>query len=228
MIPRDHKEKRRLPYSVSLNLADVSCLVVGGGTVALRKIESLLSSGAKVTVVSPRIIPEIENLEGIGRIQREFHPLDLEGKFLVISATNVRAVNEEVAIAARRRSMLVNVVDVPELCNFYVNSQVCRGELTISVSTGGASPALSKRIRGELERQYGPEYEGFLILMREYRPLIIRRIPDPVRRKEAFERLANSGIEKVYREKGEAAAKKAIDEIIMKIAHIHGKTESES
>jgi len=206
--------RRPAPYSISLNLEDVPCLVVGGGTVALRKIESLIASGARVEVVSPEVVPEIEALEEVEITLRGFRAGDLEGKFLVVSATNDRSVNEAVARAAMRRSMLVNVVDVPELCNFFVNSQVRRGDLTISVSTGGASPALSKRIRKELELQYGEEYGGLLRLMREYRSLIMREVSDPARRKRIFERLAGARIEKVLREGGEAAARKAVEEMI--------------
>ncbi len=171
------------------------------------------------------MVPEIEALEGIEIVRREFRPDDLHDRFLVISATNDRSVNEAVAEAARRRSMLVNVVDVPDLCNFFVNAQVCRGDLMISVSTSGASPALAKRIREELEQHYGEEYAGFLLLMREYRPKILREIPDPERRTGVFERLAASGIEKIYRDGGETAARKAIEGIISEGARASERTE---
>lgn len=219
--------RRPVPYPISLNLDKVPCLVVGGGTVALRKVEALIASGARVTVVSPQVLPEIEALEEVELVKSEFRSRDLEGKFLVVSATDDRSINEEVAKAAKRRSMLVNVVDDPELCNFYVNSQVRRGDLTISVSTGGASPALSKRIRKELERQYGEEYAGFLLLMREYRPMIINEVADPDRRSRIFKRLANARIEKVYREQGEAAARKAIEDAINEGAYAAEEAGSE-
>jgi len=206
--------RRLVPYSVSLNLENVPCLVVGGGTVALRKIESLIASGARVEVVSPEVVPEIEDLEEVEITLREFRTGDLEGRFLVVSATDDKSVNEAVARAARKRSMLVNVVDVPELCNFYVNSQVRRGDLTISVSTGGASPALAKRIRRDLEMQFGQEYADLLRMMAEYRSLILRDVADPERRKKIFERLAHARIEKTLREQGEAAARKMIEDII--------------
>ncbi len=220
--------RRPVPYPISLNLDKVPCLVVGGGTVALRKVEALIASGARVTVVSPQVLPEIEALEEVELIKSEFRPRDLEGKFLVVSATDDRSVNEAVAKAAGRRSMLVNVVDIPELCNFYVNSQVRRGDLAISISTGGASPALSKRIRKELERQYGEEYAGFLLLMREYRPMIISEVADPERRRKIFERLANARIEKIYREQGEAAARKAIEDAINEGAYAAEEAGPES
>ncbi|UCD56722.1 MAG: bifunctional precorrin-2 dehydrogenase/sirohydrochlorin ferrochelatase [Candidatus Hydrogenedentota bacterium] len=220
--------RRPVPYAISLSLEKVPCLVVGGGTVALRKVESLIASGARVKVVSPQVLPEIEALEEVEIARHEFRPRDLDGQFLVISATNSRSVNGAVAKAAKRRSMLVNVVDDPELCNFYVNSQVRRGDLTISVSTGGASPALAKRIRKELEHQYGKEYTGLLLLMREYRPMIIREVPDAERRRKVFERLANARIEKIYREQGEAAARKSIEDLINEGAYASERTEQES
>jgi len=220
--------RRPVPYSISLNLEGAPCIVVGGGTVALRKVESLIESGAQVKVVSPDVAPEIEALEEVEIVRRKFRDEDLHARFLVVSATDDREVNEQVAKAARKRGMLVNVVDVPDLCNFYVNSQVRRGDLTISVSTGGASPALSKRIRKELERQYGDEYAGFLLLMREYRPMIIREVTDPKRRSGIFKRLAEAGVEKTLREAGEAAARKAIEDIINEGAHAPLQSERES
>jgi len=221
----DAMTEKHYPYSVSLDLNEIPCLVVGGGTIALRKIQSLLFSGAKVTVVSPQVIPEIETFEGIDIIKREFRPEDLQGKFLVISATNNRPVNEAVAREARQRNMLVNVVDVPELCNFFVNSQVRRGDLAISISTGGASPALAKRIRRELEKQYGGEYSHFLRLMREYRALIIRTVTDPEKRKDMFEQIDAEQFEKMLRDQGEDAVRKAIEMIMKKGAGTPKKRE---
>ena len=217
--------RRPVPYSISLDLEDMPCLVVGGGVIALRKIESLIASGAKVKVVSPEVASEIEALEEVEILRRRFRVEDLHGRFLVISATNKREVNEQVAKAARKQGMLVNVVDVPDLCNFYVNSQVCRGDLTISISTGGASPALSKRIRKEIERAYGEEYGDLLLLMREYRPMIIREVVDPERRSRIFKALADAGIEKIYLEHGEAAARKAIEDTINEGAYAPEQTE---
>lgn len=225
MSLNDDKTGRLTPYSIALDLEDAPCLVVGGGIVAFRKIESLVTSGAKVKVVSPEVTPEIEGLEGVEIVRKEFHPDDLDGMFLVISATDDREVNESVAAAARQRSMLVNVVDVPEMCNFYVNAQVSRGDLTISVSTGGASPALAKRIRKELEAQYGDEYAAFLMLMREYRPLVIGESSDGNKRQEIFANLVNAGVEKILRDEGEPAAREAIERIIREGGH--GQVEVE-
>lgn len=230
MNPRD-ETIRPVPYSIALNLEGAPCLVVGGGTVALRKIEALIESGATVKVVSPHVAPEIEALQKVKGVEaieiarRKFRIEDLRGMFLVISATDDRDVNELVAREARGQGTLVNVVDVPELCNFYVNAQVRRGDLTISVSTGGASPALAGKIRKDLERVYGEEYADFLLLMREYRPTIIGEIADLERRSEVFKKLAGAGIEKVCRDDGLTAARKAIEEIINEGARAPEKTE---
>jgi precorrin-2 dehydrogenase/sirohydrochlorin ferrochelatase len=223
--PTGKQRERSIPYSISLNLEGAKCLVVGGGNVAFRKVESLMASGATVKVVSPEVASEIDALDGVEIIRRKFRVDDLEGIFLVISATDNREVNEQVADAARERGMLVNVVDVPDLCNFYVNAQVRRGDLTISVSTGGASPAMARRIREELEDRYGAEYAEFLSLMREYRPAIIDAISDLERRTVIFKKLANAGIEKILRESGEAAARKAIGEIIDAAANASDQME---
>lgn len=219
--------RRLVPFPVSLNLERVPCLVVGGGAVALRKVEALIASGARITLVSPQVAPEIEALEEVEIIRREFRPHDLNGKFLVISATDERSVNESVAKAAKQRHMLVNVVDVPELCSFFVNSQVRRGDLAISVSTGGASPALAKRIRKELERMYGEEYAGYLLLMREYRPMVLGEVADPERRRTVFERLAAPRMVQLYKDQGEAAARKAIENVINEGAYAPEMAEKE-
>jgi precorrin-2 dehydrogenase/sirohydrochlorin ferrochelatase len=225
LSPGGEQKARPIPYSISLDLEGEPCLVVGGGNIAFRKVESLLASGASVKVVSPEIAAEIETLEGIEIVRRKFRVDDLDGMFLVISATDNREVNEQVATAARERAMLVNVVDVPDLCNFYVNAQVQRGDLSISVSTGGASPAMARRIREELEDRYGEEFADFLQLMREYRPVIIDKVFDLERRTVIFKKLAYAGIERIYREVGEAAARKAIEEIIDKGATASNQTE---
>jgi precorrin-2 dehydrogenase/sirohydrochlorin ferrochelatase len=227
MNSHDDQIRRLVTFPVSLNLERVPCLVVGGGSVALRKIEALIASGAKITVVSPQVAPEIEALEEVEIVRREFRPKDLNGKFLVISATDDRSVNEAVAKEAKQRQLLVNVVDVPELCTFFVNSQVRRGDLAITVSTGGASPALAKRIRKELERAYGEEYAGYLQLMREYRPMVIREVADPERRRAVFERLAAPRLVRIYEEEGEAAARKAIENIINQGAYASETAERE-
>src|SRR5215470_4391323 len=140
-------------------------VVVGGGEIAAGKLDALLRAGAKVTVVSPALNSQISSLVKEGKIdwrEKEFAPADLDGAFLVIAATSVPSVNEEVYRAADARGLLCNAVDDIENCHFYYGSVVQRGDLQIAISTNGKSPALAQRLRQELEQQFGPEYEAWL------------------------------------------------------------------
>ena len=131
-------------------------LVVGAGTVALAKIESLRTTGAAITVVAPAAAPQLQELIENGDLtwhQRVFAPSDLEGAFLVIAATNDSAVNHTVYEEALRRNVLCNAVDDPPNCDFYFGSIVTRGDLQIAISTAGESPALAQRLRREIDEQ---------------------------------------------------------------------------
>lgn len=148
-------------YPIFLDLKGRPCLVVGGGEVAQRKVASLTEAGARVRVVSPSLTPELRSLAENGEIEHQPRPFssgDLQGVFLAIAATDDPKVNRQVAEAARRAGVLVNVVDEPSQCDFIVPAVLRRGELVIAVSTGGLSPALARRVREELERSFGPEY----------------------------------------------------------------------
>ncbi|HVT97208.1 MAG TPA: bifunctional precorrin-2 dehydrogenase/sirohydrochlorin ferrochelatase, partial [Acidobacteriaceae bacterium] len=141
---------------IFLRLDGKPVLVVGAGTVALAKIESLLASRAKVTVVGPKTVPRIRELahqDAVVWHQRLFEPQDLEGAFLVIAATNDSAVNRTVYEEARRRNIPCNAVDDPPNCDFYFGSIVSRGDLQVAVSTAGESPALAQRLRQEIDAQ---------------------------------------------------------------------------
>jgi precorrin-2 dehydrogenase/sirohydrochlorin ferrochelatase len=168
-------------YPMMIDLTGRRCLVVGGGTVAERKVVSLLAGGGDVVVVSPSFTPGLLERYRAGEIECRFRPYrreDGEGCFLVIAATNNEAVNRQVYEDARAREQWVNVVDRPDLCNFIVPSAVRRGKLTIAVSTAGASPSLAKAIRQRLESEYGPEYEVFLDLLVEMRKRIQSEVDD--------------------------------------------------
>ncbi|MBM4294196.1 MAG: bifunctional precorrin-2 dehydrogenase/sirohydrochlorin ferrochelatase [Deltaproteobacteria bacterium] len=156
------------------------CLVVGGGAVGERKVLDLLAAGAKVTVVSQTLSPYLEKLAGRGEIrylEGGFTPDHLNGMALVMGATNDPRVNAQVSAAAQERGIWVNIADAPELCTFIVPAQVRRGDLIVAISTGGASPALARRLREELERSFGPEYGPYLALLQEVREgvLAVRR-----------------------------------------------------
>lgn len=155
-------------YPINLQLTDCQVLVVGGGQVAERKINTLVASQAAVTVISPELTPGLQVLVKSGTIrwcQRTFEAGDTEPFFLVFCTANRREVNQSVAREARERGKLVNVADGPEEGNFSLPAQVRRGDLLLTVSTGGQSPALVRKLRQELAERYGPEYEELLLLL---------------------------------------------------------------
>ncbi len=173
-------------FPMFVKLAGRKCLVVGGGPIAEGKVEGLLASGATVVVVAPEVTEKIARWNDQGRLAwhaRQFQPSDLEGAFLVIAATGVDAVNEQVFREAEARGILCNAVDEPERCHFYYPAIVRRGPLQIAISTGGLSPALASRLRAELEAQFGPEYERWLEEAgRDAAEAFVRRRTDPRRR----------------------------------------------
>lgn len=152
-------------YPINLDLNGRHCACIGGGSVAARKVEDLRQAGACVTIISPVLIPALQQLvqaKKIVHIAQQYQPGVIGAFFMVICATNDKAVNQAAAEEARSNGALVNVVDAPELCDFTVPSKVMRGDLLITVSTGGKSPALAKKLRLELESRYGPEYGTYL------------------------------------------------------------------
>lgn len=184
-------------YPVYMNLEDKNCVVIGGGNVAERKVENLLKCGGKVTVVSPDITNKLNDLLISGHIKyinREYEDSDVEDAFIVICATDSEQINKKVANKCFEHNILVNVVDVPPLCNFYVPSVVRQGDLAISISTNGKSPGLAKKIRKDLERLYGSEYELFLEMMGEAREKVLAQCDNPRKRKEIFTSLVESDI----------------------------------
>src|SRR5262244_4319617 len=141
------------------------CLVVGAGAVAEGKIAGLLDAAAKVRVVAPEATEQVKFWAASGQIEwlaRVCEPTDLEGMFLVVAVTNSQELHENIHAEARRRGVLCNVVDVPELCDFYYPAVVRRGALQIAISTSGESPALAQRLRKQLEKQFGREYALWL------------------------------------------------------------------
>jgi precorrin-2 dehydrogenase len=152
-------------FPMFLKLAGRRCLVVGAGSIAESKIESLLRAGAKVRVVAPEATPKVRAWARGRKIawqRRGFRPKDLERTFLVIAATPSTELHQRIFRLARRLGVLCNIVDVPQLCDFYYPAVVRRGALQIAISTTGHSPALAQRLRKELEGQFGLEYERWL------------------------------------------------------------------
>ena len=152
-------------YPVNLVLDGRECLVVGGGKVAVRKVEGLLDCGARVRVVAPRVDPVLRGRAGVVVEERRWRPDDLAGMWLVIAATDDPAVNRSVYEAGQRAGVWVNGADDPANCSFTLPSVVRRGDLQVTVSTGGRSPALASWLRRRLEGEIGPEYAVLLDLL---------------------------------------------------------------
>jgi siroheme synthase-like protein len=172
-------------YIACLRLTGRRCVVVGGGDVGLEKVEGLLACDASVTLVAPDAHPELVGLALEGSItwaRREYEAADLEGSLIVIAATSDTDVNIRVFNDAERRSMLVNVVDVPPLCNFILPAIVRTGPLAVAISTAGASPALAKRMKREIGDLFGEPYATLPTYQdrKEFFESIVNGDPDPV------------------------------------------------
>ncbi len=184
-------------YPVFLDLRRKNCLVAGGGSVAERKIRSLLAAGAKVVCVSDGFSPGILKLSRKKNLtlRKEKIPGSpfsgwlLKNVFLVIGATSSPAVNAGIFKACRKKNILVNAVDDAGHSNFIAASVLNRGLLSIAVSTGGASPLLAKKIRERLEKMFGPECDLFLRFMARQRQGVMARVRESGRRKKIFEAL---------------------------------------
>ena len=189
-------------YPINLDIRDRRCLVVGGGAVGTRKVNTLLQCGADVTVISPRATAELLELAKAGTItlrKRGYHSDDLEGIFVVIGATDDENLNRQVSEDAEARNLLCNIADRPAVCNFILPSIVHRGDLVITISTSGKSPALAKNLRKTLERQFGDEYADLLKLMGAIRAELLRQAHEPEAHKHLFNQLIDSGLLEMIR-----------------------------
>ena len=173
------KSEDRLPYyPIFLNIRDRKCMVIGGGQVALRKVKSLLECGAEVKLISPSLCPELDTLaesRAIGVIRKSYQAGDLQGAFIVIAATDSSDINSEIAKECHNIGVWVNVVDNAEESDFILPSSLRRGSLTIAVATSGRSPALSRKIRMLLEKEFDEEYASMVLLIEEVRAKIKRQ-----------------------------------------------------
>jgi precorrin-2 dehydrogenase/sirohydrochlorin ferrochelatase len=184
-------------YPVYMDIRHRKCLVVGGGSVGTRKARSLLACGALVTVVASTVSDELRALSRAEELiiqSRFYRKSDLDGVFLVISATDDRDLNRRISRDAEQRGILCNIADQPENCSFILPSVIRRGDLVISISTSGRSPAMARRLREELEKQFGEEYAEFLKLMGAIRRQLLRQSQAPDTHKALFEKLIRSGL----------------------------------
>lgn len=184
-------------YPVSLNIDGQLCVVVGGGTVAERKVSGLLEAGARVRVVSPQLTPGLRQLAEEKRLSwqpRAYIRGDLIGARLVFAATDNSAVQQEVMREAQQSAQLVNVIDAPEECTFQVPAVVRHGDLLLTVSTCGSSPAVAARIRKELESHYGSEYAVLLKLMSTLRQHLQAGDQSSTERKKVLKKVLHNDI----------------------------------
>jgi precorrin-2 dehydrogenase/sirohydrochlorin ferrochelatase len=184
-------------YPIFLNLLDKTSVVIGGGAVAERKIETLIEYGAKIRVISPQLGEKIHKWAEDGIIQlkqAEFCPEDLEGAFIVFIATDNRLLNQQIADLCRNQGILVNAVDDPPNCDFYVPSLLKRNSLSVAISTEGKSPLFAARLRQELEELIPEAYGDFVEMMGVVREEIKLSNLKIEERKELFQFLLNSDI----------------------------------
>lgn len=198
-------------YPAFLDLKNKRAVVIGGGKVAERKVRGLIKAGASVKVVSPSLTSALENLSEKGKVshvRRNYRKGDIKGAFIVIAATSSGETNKKLA---RDADCLVNVIDSPSDCDFIVPSVVKRGPLTIAVSTEGASPAVSRAVRKEIEKYYDREFSRYLRFVESVREKAMKEIKDTAVRAKFFRSIASEEIFKTLRDKGfDAVAKKVL------------------
>jgi precorrin-2 dehydrogenase/sirohydrochlorin ferrochelatase len=176
-------------HPVHLDLRGRPCVVVGGGEAALRKVESLLEAGARVTVVSPSLVPPLAALAETHEVvhhARAYRPGDLAGAALAYAAVDDPALQTTLAADAAAAGVFLNVVDVPRLCTFIAPAVVRRGPVLVAISTGGTSPALARRLREEIEGHVGAEYGLAATILAKVRPLVRAAQPDAASRSRTY------------------------------------------
>ena len=184
-------------YPVNLDIKNRHCLVVGGGRVGLRKVKTLITCGALVTVVGSEIGDELQllsNSTGITIKQRPYRSTDLGNMFLVIGATDNEDVNRRISEDAEKVNMLCNIADRPKVCNFILPAIIQRGDLVMTVSTSGKSPAFAKKLKKNLEIEFGEEYAEFLCLMGAVRKKLLSAEHAPEAHKHLFEQLIDGNL----------------------------------
>ena len=191
-------------YPICLDLEARACVVVGGGRVAERKVLGLLSCKAQVSVISPALTEELQLQHVSGDIEwidREFRQGDLAQAFLVIAATDDEETQKQVYEEADANNLLLNVADVPQRCNFILPATARRGDLAISVSTAGKSPALARKIRMELEKRYGPEYRVLVNILGAIRTQVLASGLPQMENEKLFKQLLHDDMEEWIKNK---------------------------
>ena len=204
-------------YPVFLDVREKKCVVVGGGEVAARKVEALRNAGGCVTLISPDLCEELRGLAASGAIDYHAAPYNsgvLDGAFVVVASTDIMEVNRAVRADCAARNILINVVDVPELCDFHVPAIVRSGDITVAIGTGGGSPALARRLRLHLQKHIGPEFGELLAIMGGWRDAVKESITGQERRKDLWERIIDSPALEQLRAGRRAAAEQTVKSIV--------------
>lgn len=200
-----------------VDLEGRECLVIGGGSVAERKVKTMLAYRTRISVVSPSLNPILGQMHKQGNIEYLadiYRPVYLKNKFIVICATNSKEVNRQAAEDCKERGILVNSVSEPDKCNFFLPALLKKGPLTVSVSTAGKSPALARRLRDQLNNSLGIEHAEFARFLGEIRPLVIEKVEDKVHRRALFEKLAGEEFFSKFKRLPRAAIDRKVAELI--------------
>ncbi|VEN72847.1 Siroheme synthase [Candidatus Desulfarcum epimagneticum] len=204
-------------YPIQLNVKDRRCLVVGGGSVGARKAATLLECGARVTVVSPDAREKIADMAQNHLLvlkKRPYRESDLNGVFLVMGATDHEDLNRKIHADASGRGILCNIADRPELCDFILPAIVKKGDLIISISTSGKSPAFARHLKEEMEKTVGDETAAFLELMGAVRKKLLSQAHEPEAHKPLFNRLISGGLPDMLRRNDIPAVNALLKEVL--------------
>lgn len=185
-------------YPINLKLDELDVVIIGGGEVAYRKCKNFLEFNKNVTIVSKQILNKFYDLKGnIKIIKDDYKEIYIKDASVIIAATNNRELNMEIGLYCRAKNKLVNVVDNIEISNFTVPSYIKRGDLLISVSTGGKSPSLSSKIKKEIEERYTEDYEEYLNVLGAIRKKVIKKYEDKSKRKDVLNMLVTLDLEEL-------------------------------
>lgn len=206
-------------YPIFVDLSGKRCVVVGGGSVARRKVRALLKTEASITLISPFLHPAFKKLINIHKDKivhhkRRFRLSDIKDAFLVIGATKARDINYRIFSYCKTHNILLNIVDSLSESNFIVPSHIKRGNLILAVSTSGISPGLARKIRKELSAVYGVEYAKLLKALKDIRKDIMKRVTSSINRRIIFNRLINDDIINLAGSVGKKELKKKLLQII--------------
>lgn len=202
-------------YPIYLDVTGKRAIIIGGGEVAYRKACGLRDANAKVIVISPKFCDKFASEYNLRLKKKEYEETDIDGAIIVIAATDDPEVNKRVYNDASIKNILVNVVDQPALCTFIVPSLIRQGELCISISSGGASPALARNIRRSLEEQFGPEYASFTEILARMRQFALTMISDEKKRRNVLNLLADDKFLQMIKKEGAKEAEDDMRETIL-------------